>query len=245
MTVCIAVLAEKRRKAVLVADKMITAKIPTPFEFETEDVKKISKVAENVYILSAGDTLSANEIVQKSAKAIRQMKPVRVKYLTVEEVADIVRAQYQDYRRSMVVKKQLETRGLSLENYYNRHQDLNQAIIREIDDQLMQYDINAEFIVVGYDDDGICHLFTVNHPGVAMSNDPLGYSCVGSGAPHAMYYLIDSEYSKNWPVGDVKNLALEAKRVSEKAPGVGEKTVIKIIPAEQPHPSVNHHPGTI
>lgn len=238
MTVCIAALAEKRKKAVLVADRMITAKIPIGFEFETDEVRKISELSDDVYALTAGDTLASYKILENCRRELgQQLKPPRGRLLSVQEIAEIVRVQYQNYRRDMVVKKFLEPRGMNLDYYHANQQRMTSSVVNEVEDQLLNYDINVEFIIAGYDVDEHCHLYTITHPGLLTTNDALGYVSVGSGAPHAMYSMIDSSYSKDKSLEDVKKMVLDAKKKSEKAPGVGELTTIKIIPSKKKNKS--------
>ncbi len=225
MTVCISALAEGGKKVVVVADQMITANIPISYEFETDDVKKIYEISDNVCVLTAGNALYAYDVVQKTKLSISTEAQSNSGDLRIERMAELLSIHYQDYRRNMVCKRYIEPRGLSLQTYIQSQQVLHASVVQEIEQNLVNYNIGVEMIVAGKDsttEDG--YLFSVTHPGVMVNHNALGYLCVGSGAPHAMYNLIGSGYKKDLSIDQVKEIVLEAKKKSEVAPGVGKAT---------------------
>jgi 20S proteasome alpha/beta subunit len=230
MTICIGALAENRKKLVLVSDRMITANIPMPYQFEKEDVQKIYDITDNVKVLTAGNALFAYEVIQAAVTIIEKQKLDGKDAHSVEEVAEILRQVYQQFRLRIVIQRILEPRGLDLPTYYSQQKNLNPGIIQEIEQALVNANIDVELVVAGVNDGKSCHLYTVTHPGTVACHDPIGYACVGSGAPHAMYSLIGSEYTKDKTVDSVEKLVLEAKKKSEVAPGVGRDTVKMIMP---------------
>lgn len=230
MTICIAALAEGKKRIILVADQMITASIPIAYQFETSDVRKIYDLSSNVVLLTAGNALFASEIFEKSKKEIEADKSVSPENRTVEQLAEIVRRNFQILRRGIVERSVLEPRGLNLSSYYQMQQKLHQAVVQEVENQLINTNIGVDLIVAGHDPSGGCHIYSVTHPGIAVCHDELGYVAVGSGAPHAMYSIIGSSYKKSLPLEEVKKIASEAKKKSEVAPGVGVDTTIQTLP---------------
>lgn len=146
---------------------------------------------------------------------------------TASEATEVVRAAYQQARLINIVQKELEPRGLSLESYYNGHQGLAPQVLQIVDQALSQTDVGVEFIVAGRDDDGYT-IHTVTNPGVASDHTPIGYCAIGSGAPHAMYSLIEASYKQSLGKAEVEKLVRNAKTRSEVAPGVGSGTQIQI-----------------
>ena len=63
-----------------------------------------------------------------------------------------------------------------------------------------------------------------------ICNDVIGYAAIGTGAPHAMYSLIDAGYKKSMSKEKVEEMLRQAKKRSEVAPGVGGQTKIVSIP---------------
>ncbi len=225
MTICIAAMAEGGKRIVLAVDRMVTANFPIPTEFETSDVPKIYRLGNTAMAMSAGNALTAYEIIEKAKAQILSQQISKV-----EQITEIVRRTYQDYRRRLVNERVFEPRGLTLDAYYNLQQKLVPGVVQEIESQLTSFNIQVELIVVGCRDEEECHIFTVSHPGVSLLHDALGHVSIGSGAPHVMYYFIGSEYKKSLPVEKVEEIVREAKKKSEVAPGVGKQTEVLIIP---------------
>lgn len=227
MTVCIAAMAESGRKIVLATDRMITANFPIPTEFETQDVLKIFRIGETAIVMSAGNALSAYEIIERAKSQV-----VNQQIGKIDQVTEIVRRTYQDYRRQRVLERFLEPRGLSLDSYYASQQRMIPGVAQEIDSQLINYNLQVEMIITGCREGDECHLFTLTHPGISLLHDALGYASIGSGSPHVMYDFIGSDYRRAFPVKKVEEIVRSAKRKSEVAPGVGRQTELIILPED-------------
>lgn len=226
MTICIAALYEDGKGCVLASDQMTTAHFPIGYEFENEEVRKIVKVRDTAvaYLLTAGDVLFANEVLE----AVR--KDVDAKGVTATAViADLFREHYQKVRRKHIIRNELEPRGLSLESYYQGQQRLVKEVVMMIDNALKSSNPRTELIVAGFGE-ACCSVFSVMNPGDLFCHDAIGFAAVGSGAPHAVYSLIESGYKKSMDAKTVYELVEKAKKRSEVAPGVGNKTEIIIVP---------------
>lgn len=227
MTVCIAALFGNRKGAVLISDRMVTANIPIGYEFEHQEIAKIVPVdgdRASIYALSAGDVLLATEILDLARARIQEQQ----RAVTAAEAAECVRGAYQFVRLTKIAQSQLEPRGLDFENYYNRQQHLSPQVLQIIDQAMSQLDAGVEFIVAGPGLDGYT-LHTVVNPGLTNDHTPLGYCSIGSGAPHAMYSLIEASYKRSIGEDEVVDLVTRAKSRSEVAPGVGSQTQIEVI----------------
>jgi len=218
MTICISALYENGKGFVLTSDLMTTAHFPIGYEFEREDVEKIIKITESVYVLIAGDVLFANAVIEKTRQKVEE-KGINV----VGGIAELIRANYQEERRERVVRGELEPRGLNIGTYYQSHQSLLPNIVQMIDRAFVSYNPQVDLIIAGKGDSA-CHLFTIVSPGQCLCYDPIGYTAVGSGAPHAIYSLIDSGYQKSFLKEKVIELVNKAKERAHVAPGVGSKT---------------------
>jgi len=228
MTVCIAAMAEGGKKVVLASDRMITASFPIPYEFETDDVPKVYRLDRATIAMSAGNALSAYEIIERAKAQIASQQISKV-----EQIAETVRRSYQDCRRGRAVEQLLEPRGLTLESYYNIQQKLVLGVVQDVESKLTSFNLKVELILAGCEEKGECHIFTISHPGVSLLHDAVGYVSIGSGAPHVMYYFMGSEYKKGLPVERVEEMVREAKKKSEVAPGVGKQTELIIIPPKE------------
>jgi len=226
MTVCIAALYDNGKGCVLASDQMTTAHFPIGYEFENEEVKKIVKIKETTvtYLLSSGDVLFANEVLEYVRK------DVDAKGITATPIiAELFRHHYQNVRRQHIVRTELEPRGLTLDTYYQAHQRLTQQIVMMIDNALKTGNPRTELIVAGFGESG-CNVFSIVNPGDLFCHNALGFAAVGSGAPHAMYSLIESGYKKSMDAKTVYKFVETAKHRSEVAPGVGKGTEIISVP---------------
>lgn len=149
----------------------------------------------------------------------------------VRDVAEIVKTNYQSFRLSYVEENFLVPRGLTIESYYGRHTSLNPVMVQLIDEAMEKIDIGVELIVVGPAGTGY-GIYTVTNPGLATCVDAIGFSAIGSGAPHVVYSLLGATYRKSLGKSQVQDLITRAKELSEVAPGVGKQTSIRVLPEE-------------
>ena len=222
MTICIAALYDNGSGCVLASDQMITAHFPIGYEFERPEVEKIVQIIDpiSVYSLISGDVLFANEVIDEARKQITSTKMKETC-----DIAEAVRNSYQLVRRRRIVRNELEARGLDITTYYQTQQRLVIAIVQMIDNAFKTYNPRVEFIIAGKDE-SLCHIYTVTSPGDSICHDCIGYAAIGTGAPHAIYALIESNYSKSMEKATVEEIVKKAKKRSEVAPGVGKETTI-------------------
>lgn len=225
-TVCIAVLYDNGKGAVLASDQMVTARIPTGYEFEHQEITKIIAIdgdQRSIYTLAAGDVLLGTEILNIARTDIQQLQ----RTVTATEAAEIVRVAYQKVRLVKIAQRELEPRGLSLDNYYDRQQGLSPQVVQIVDQALSQTDVGVEFIIAGSGEAGYT-IHTVSNPGTTSDHTPIGYCAIGSGPPHAMYSLIEASYKRSLGKKEVEDLVRKAKTRSEVAPGVGSETQVQV-----------------
>ncbi len=234
MTVCIAALYGDGQGAVLASDKMVTAHIPMGYEFEHQSITKIVPMdgdPGSTFALAAGDVLLGTEILNIARVRIQQQLEQQ-STITALEIAELVRSTYQQVRLTNIAQRELEPRGLDLETYYRNNQALTQQIVQIVDQALTQGDIGVEIIVTGPGNTSRYTIHTIGNPGILREHTPIGYSAIGSGAPHAMYSLIEASYESSLNKDKVHNIVSEAKKRSEVAPGVGSGTQMLVIPVE-------------
>lgn len=225
MTVCIAALYDNGKGCVLASDQMTTAHFPIGYEFENDEVEKIAKVAESisVYAMISGDVLFANEVIEAVRKGVNSQG-----ITATPVIAELFRKSYQDVRRQRIIRNELEPRGLDIPTYYQSHKNLLPQIVQIIDNAFTRFNPRVEFIVAGRGETA-CHIFSITNPGDSTCTDPIGYTAIGSGAPHAMYSLTEANYRKSMNKEAVEDLIKKAKERSEVAPGVGKATKIVIV----------------
>lgn len=230
MTVCIAALYDNGAGVILSSDRMVTAHIPIGYEFEYDEHTKIVKLAgsHSVYALVAGDVLRGYEILKVAQTEMTQ----REGGVIASEAAEIVRRCYQQVRLNCIAHWELEPRGLDLSSYYGRQQQLSPQIVQMIDQAMCSTNLGVEMLIAG--PNGDTHtIHTVLNPGATHDNSAIGHGAVGSGAPHALYSLIEDSYTASLGLEKVTELVEKAKKRSEVAPGVGRETTTLVIPREE------------
>ncbi len=232
MTVCIAALYGNGKGAVLASDQMVTAHIPMGYEFEHQEITKIVPMGGNptsTYALAAGDVLLGTEILSIARVRVQQQLEQQ-DTITAIETAELIRSTYQQARLTAIIQKELEPRGLDLESYYRNNQALSPQIVQMIDQALSQSDMGVEIIVAGPSNTSKYSIYAIVNPGTLMDYTPIGYCAIGSGAPHAMYSLIEASYKSSLDREAVQSIVNQAKKRSQVAPGVGLETKLVVIP---------------
>ena len=222
MTIGIAALAEDGKKLIVASDQMITSNVANmAYQWESTDVHKIFNIPDfNGAILMAGTESNARVIINSSIE-ITQSKKLK----DIKDILNTIREEYSKFRINNFVQSVLEPRGIKdLQVYYELHTKIANDLRTMIDNMLIQWSGLCDLIVAGKNEGGIFHLYSIGNPGVCLDHDLQGYVCIGTGGPHAMYYIIGSNYKKNMSEVEVKAIVLEAKKKSEAAPGVGKLT---------------------
>ena len=230
MTVCVAALYGNGEGVILASDRMVTAHIPIGYEFEHQENTKIIELTgtDSVYVLMAGDVLRGNEILHAARVQLAQ----RDGGVTAPEAAEIIRQSYQKVRLANVVHRELEPRGLDLNGFYGRHQQLAPQVVQIIDQAMISAELGVEMLVAG-PNGGQHTIHTILNPGTTHDNSSIGHGAIGSGAPHALYSLIEGSYAASLGRDKVLDLVKKAKQRSEVAPGVGKDTTILAVPGEE------------
>jgi hypothetical protein len=226
MTVCIAALADDGRSAVLAADQMTTHGFLS-WAVEDEHVPKIHQITDTAAILTSGDATLSHEIVKK----------VRAEWPQDPELAFIeaVRLAYATFRATKIEHLLLNARNLTFQTYYQQHATLQPETVRELDSRIAAFDLGVQLIAIRFESE-VCSVAAIWNPGVTHALDSVGYACIGEGGPHATYAMLDLDYSRALPLARVAAIVKEAKRRSEKAPSVGQKTTLCFFPFTLPQP---------
>ena len=230
MTVCIAAIYGDGEGVVLASDRMVTAHVPIGYEFERQGNSKILSLsgAKDTHALTAGDVLRGNEILKLAQQVMEQ----RDSSASASEAAEIVRSAYQQVRRTNIAHEELEPRGLDINGFYARHQQLSTQVVQIIDNVMCNFDLEVEALVAGPNGETYT-IHTILNPGTLIDNSAIGHGAIGSGSPHALYSLIENSYETTLGKDEVIKLVRQAKQRSEVAPGVGKETTIVVMPHEE------------
>lgn len=227
MTVCIAALAEDGKKAVLVADKMLTVQGTFPYTLDGSG-DKIFKINDNVHAMWCGGYVDATNILNKLKTSMGSA------VLSVYETAEKLREAHLEYLQEVLIRENIIGRGIpSLADFYgNASIMLTEDSRKSIENALANFWLNSntQFIVCGKDADGLYKIFILPiNPRNMILFGAEGYTQIGSGSFHAQYSMIHSNYKTSLSVDKVQKLALGAKKKAEKAPDVGKEEDIVIL----------------
>jgi 20S proteasome alpha/beta subunit len=227
MTICMgAVCQDEATSAVVVAsDRMVTWASLTEFEHRVPKVRSIGATA---VALIAGDALTGTRMAEEVASEKAGQA------LSVEQFADALSDRYVAIRMECVEADLLKARGLSLQTFYQMHQQLVPQITGGIDQEMAQYNLGVELLVAGVDGSG-GHVFTIHNPGGRhLRHDVIGHAAIGSGWIHAIQSMIGFRHAAMQQLDETIFRVYVSKRRAELAPGVGRETDLMVITPSGP-----------
>jgi hypothetical protein len=176
-------------------------------------------------VATAGDALVHVELLDRAMPDIE-----RAKSPTVSEIVGCLTKSYKQMRLDRIKSLILERRGIeNLETFYENQRQMIPDVAMTIQGEIDTYDSGLDLLIAGKDSKG-AHIYQISNPGISVPFDAIGYEAIGSGLPHAMTTFIANSYHSSMPLERALLIAYEAKKVSEKAPGVGSQiTNISII----------------
>lgn len=218
MTVCIAAICENAKNVVVAADRMFTMSAPLNLEFEPP-ISKIERVTPNCVVLAAGNSLSAEEVTNRTRSKLQIGKPAPTTMISIQ-----MKSEFEIFRDEAIEANLIRaafgqdlasfrTKGGTLPAYLQAQPGVYQQIVA----QASQYNIGLEFIVAGVEDAG-GHIFYVAHPGTLHNFDKLGHASIGSGALHAAMGLSFSKQNPQSGLVETLYAVYSAKRAAEVAP---------------------------
>ncbi len=225
MTICLGALCAQDAgrpcsAAVVASDRMVT--LGGLIEFD-HSAPKVTRLGLTAVGLIAGDALTGSKLLGDVATSNSGPSD------SVGDLASHLARTYAEVRLARAEAALLLPRGLSLQTYYDSHQRLLPQLVGAIDQQLCQFDLGVEVLLVGVDRSG-SHLFTVTNPGGRCdTHDVIGYAAIGSGALHALQAMIGFRHATSQDLHRTVFRAYAAKRQAEVAPGVGRETDLLVV----------------
>lgn len=223
MTICIGVICDSSSRVIMASDSMLTSdNLSIQFEHKTP---KLIKLSNNCVAATAGDALGHTELFALLGDEINSLK-----LPTINEIVEKTKQCYKKLRKNQIVERILEPRGFnSFESFYECHRMLHPDIVMTIMQEIDKHNYGVFLLIGGVDKNG-SHLYSVVDPGTSINYNAIGFQALGSGEPHALAALIANGYNHNFSTEEALLAVYEAKKVSEKSPGVGSQiTNISII----------------
>ncbi len=220
MTICVAGICENKY-VVLITDRMVTVSPPN-IEYEAP-FPKAKQITKNCMFASAGSALAITPIVQEVGNAI-VTNPTK----EIDKIVEFTRTAYLNARNKKLEEEVLFPFGITLQNFYQAQQGLNANLVNVIIQNMAKYDYRLSMIIAGVDEKG-CHIYRMENPGKVFNFDSIGYLAVGSGEIHATSAFIANNHASDVSLNKGLAIAFEAKKRSEKAPGVGLETDMYVV----------------
>jgi len=223
MTICIGGICEGGSSIVLATDTMLTNQ-GLSIQFE-QPARKMTRLSDACVALTAGDALAHTELFTTAQADIAKLKAP-----SVLEIVDRVKYCYQVTRKREIQERILNPRGFpGFREFYEAQRVLIPDIALAIQTEIERYDYGLEILIAGVSE-GKAHIYGVSDPGTSKPFDAVGFHAIGSGLPHAINTMIARGWHHALPLEDGLVVVYEAKKMAEKAPGVGSTiTDISII----------------
>lgn len=221
LTICIAAICDEGKSVVAASDRMITSE-QIAIEFE-HDTPKIYQVTKKCIVLSAGNALAHTKVVGRAKEKLTEISDP-----SIEVVASTLKDIYQEERRLRAESLHLKPRGMDLDSFYQGFiRTMPADMASFIDQNISTSNFGLELIVAGVDEMG-AHIYGIYDPVISDSFDSLGFHAIGSGSIHAIT-MVAYKYESKMTKDKMKNFIFSVKKASEKAPGVGKMTDMRVI----------------
>lgn len=210
-------MAEKKY-IVSTSDKMITLRNP-PTEYEHSGPKTLP-LTDNCIFAASGLALQSLPIFESISNQLKEPH-------TINNVANIGTSVFVQNRTNVINQTFLNKFGLSLNQFLRTQRILDPTTVQRINDGLNSYKYDLSLIIAGVDELGP-HIYSIEDPGSLSLHDSLGHCSIGSGNVQSFSTFISNEYHSDMKLHEVVSIVFDAKKKSEEATGVGEKSDIYI-----------------
>ncbi len=220
MTICIAAICDNYKTLVLASDSMLTSPM---IEFE-QPTKKMTELGIHCIAMTAGNALAHTELFNSVRCSIEALKSP-----PVSKIVEKIKECYQTIRKREICERLLNPRGFDgFKDFYQAQRILQSEIATKIQFQIDTYDYGLSIITAGVSND-MAQIYSIVDPGTSQCYDSIGFHTIGSGFPHAINTLTARVCHQDLSLEEVFMIVYEAKKMAERAPGVGHKSNFTII----------------
>jgi len=220
MTVCIAAIAEDRKKIVMASDSKAAFG-----DFSADwGVTKNIPVGRNYAVMVAG-----NDGLYTMPTIKRLKERWKSDHLDPDEVAIMLHEELVKTRNLKTEAKILSKLGFTTESFMRDGKaQLTEAVYYDIISEIRREELSLTFLLAGFDEEGEAHLRVVTCDDCPQDFDMLGFAAIGSGASQALGSLAfakdHTSLCQHSSLVDVTYQVLAAKFMSESATDVGKDT---------------------
>lgn len=220
VTVCVALLTDKRANVVGISDRMITA---GDIEFEPEQPKIIS-ITNSIVVMTAGDSSFNIEIIAEVKERVTEILANEPdKWLKVSSIARLYQKTLGDLTAQKASASLLRPFGLDSDSFISRQNEMSPSFVEKMATEILNFGVpRVEAIITGVDDFG-AHIFVVDNEEIQCF-DKLGFASIGVGRWHSNSQLMFDCYTSANDFPSAMFTGYTAKKRAEVAPGVGKDT---------------------
>jgi hypothetical protein len=220
MSVCIAVLCEERKTLVCVSDNKVNF---GTFSAETVAMKDIPIYKRCTALVAGNDTEHANPILERAHQLLYSNNKVK----SPSEIADIVDQAFAERVNREIEAKVLRKRGFTVESFLEKgKQKCTPSAYLALCNRIDQVSISLRFLICGFDEQGIGHIYSVDGKTAPSNYDSVGFWAIGSGAHAALsslaFHANQADVSVFRPKEEAVYFALTAKFMAESSDEVGK-----------------------
>jgi hypothetical protein len=216
MTVCIAVLCEDGKAAVVVADRLISGHVPgTNVSLLTDlDHVKLTELAPGVLVVFSG-TSHDGALALKKLGDPRGIEPQRLANKLRQTWTKVVVAE---------ANAKLRVYGIAVNSIHgDKLANLSAGLI----ENALKVARAGEFLLVVRDVEQVW-IYVVTDQNSA-SCDQVGFAAIGSGSPFSLPVLAAKGVHKGFGLGEWVYAAYEAKRISDEVETVGRQADMAVV----------------
>lgn len=179
---------------------------------------KATFVPNGQMILVAGDIVVHTAIHAKLSILLKERQPP-----STSETAKIIGDLICEYRRIESSRLYLSPLNLDADLFLKKQKTMEPSLVIELTNQLQQYKIDVESMVVGVDDQK-ASLYRIDAKGLITDHSGIGFLSIGSGGIHSNAYFMMNSYTHNTKYHRALYHTFAAKKRAEVDPYVGPYT---------------------
>lgn len=222
MTVCIAAICgvgpEFNQKIVLCADRLVSS-----WTIYEGGEPKINKITDNCYTMqSSNDSTVSDFILERTRESVKTMEEMP----RIENILDILKEKITNYK-----KDEIERDVLLKYNVMSEKFSLSDSVIKDGISEIKDYNYSPqfEFILLGLEPPSEAHIYVIDQDGSVKLYDSMGFATIGSGSWHVHSELTKQPYSRSTIFTETVPRVYIAKKMSERAQGVGRYTDLRLL----------------
>lgn len=181
---------------------------------------KFRKLSHQWAALMAGNIGRAEELMQLYSSHFRDRKEI-----PETDIAAELRIPPAQFKKKLINEYVQSVIGLTFDEFLQNNQSLPDALFENLSNDIARISIGCQLILIGVPSHQRTQfLYTVDTDGTLYLHTD--FAAIGTGASNATAWLHYREQNRFDDVNTTMCRLLEAKRFSENAPGVGEKTIM-------------------